>query len=116
MSAHVPASRTSRGAALAELRASTAPLPARRVWRLRLLLLALWAAVSFGGAWFARDLDFTFGGAWPLHEWMAAQGAILVFIGIMVVYAWVMRRVDDEHTEAQADAPPPEPVRPAADA
>ena len=77
------------------LRASTAPGPARRVWRLRAALLLVWASVSFGSAWFARELDFTVG-AWPLHEWMAAQGAVLVFIAIVAVYAWVMRRVDEE--------------------
>ena len=33
--------------------------PDARVAALKLGLLAVWAAVSFGGSYFARDLDFT---------------------------------------------------------
>ena len=42
-------------------------------------------------AFFARDLGQTVAG-WPLAFWLAAQGSVLVFIGIVVVYAWWMNR------------------------
>ena len=42
-------------------------------------------------AFFARDLGQTVAG-WPLNFWLAAQGSVLVFIGIVVVYAWWMNR------------------------
>lgn len=58
---------------------------------LRSLLLLLWVVVSFGGVFFARDLQMVVAG-WPLGFWFAAQGAVLVFIAIVVVFAWASNR------------------------
>jgi putative solute:sodium symporter small subunit len=66
-----------------------------RVRALKLGLLAVWAAVTFGAAYFARALDFVVFG-WPFGYWFAAQGAILTFIAILVVYAWAMNRLAPE--------------------
>jgi putative solute:sodium symporter small subunit len=63
-----------------------------RVLALKAGLLALWAAVSFGFTFFARDLQFMVG-PWPFDYWMAAQGAVLIFIAIIAVYAAVMKRL-----------------------
>lgn len=66
---------------------------------LRAALLLLWAAASFGVAFFARDLNQVVAG-WPLNYWWLAQGGVLLFIGVVMVYAWWMGRVapaaDDE--------------------
>lgn len=67
----------------------------RRVLALKLGLAALWIAVSFGGCYFARSLDFTVFG-WPLGYWVAAQGAVLAFIAIVAVHAWAMQRLVPE--------------------
>jgi putative solute:sodium symporter small subunit len=67
----------------------------RRVLGLKAALLAAWAAVSFGGTFFARDLQFSLG-QWPFGYWFAAQGAVLAFIAIVVVYAWAMGRLVPE--------------------
>jgi putative solute:sodium symporter small subunit len=63
-----------------------------RVLGLKAGLLALWAAVSFGVCFFARDLQFMVG-SWPFGYWMAAQGSVLIFIAILVVYATAMKRL-----------------------
>lgn len=64
----------------------------------------VWAAVSFGCCFFARDLQFMVAG-WPFNYWMAAQGAVLVFIAILAFYAWAMNRmVDDEADGSSRDA------------
>jgi putative solute:sodium symporter small subunit len=55
------------------------------------VLFLVWLVVSFGPSFFARDLTVMVGG-WPLYFWMAAQGSILLFICIVVVYAWLMNR------------------------
>jgi putative solute:sodium symporter small subunit len=73
---------------------STAP-PPPRVLALKLGLLAVWAAVSFLPVYFARDLRFTVLG-WPFGYWFAAQGALIAFIFIVVVYAWAMKRLQPE--------------------
>lgn len=59
---------------------------ARRAWPLHGGLFALWLLASFGVVFFARDLEATLLG-WPISFWYAAQGAMLVFIAIVVVYA-----------------------------
>lgn len=78
------------------------PDAARRAeqWRHRLrltgVLLALWFVVSFGVSFFARELTFSFFG-WPFSFWVAAQGALVVYVVIIFVYARAMDRLDDEN-------------------
>ncbi|KRD26789.1 MULTISPECIES: DUF4212 domain-containing protein [Acidovorax] len=75
--------------------------------KLKAGLLLLWALVSFGATYFARDLQVLVFGGWPLGYWIAAQGAVLVFIGIVVAYGWAMNRFerqDAEHRAATAAA------------
>jgi putative solute:sodium symporter small subunit len=74
-----------------------------RVLALKALLLAIWAAISFVCCYFARDLSFMAAG-WPFSYWMAAQGAVLGFIGIVAVYAVVMRRLAPEDSTDLHDA------------
>jgi putative solute:sodium symporter small subunit len=76
-----------------------------RVLWLKAVLLAVWAAVSFGLFFFARDLQFVIAG-WPFAYWMGAQGAILVFISIVVIYATVMKRLAPEDSEPDAGGGP----------
>lgn len=63
----------------------------RRNWRLHAVLLALWFVFSFGLTFFARDLPGHFF-SWPMAYWLAAQGSLLVFIGIVVVFALLANR------------------------
>ena len=50
----------------------------------------------------ARDLQALVIGGWPLGYWIAAQGAVLVFIGIVVVYGWAMNRFERQDAERLA--------------
>ena len=68
------------------------------------VLLLVWLLVSFGPSFFARDLSVMVRG-WPLYFWMAAQGSILMFICIVVIYAWLMNRWETQ--EAAAGRPLP---------
>ena len=68
---------------------------AQRNWHLHAVLLALWFVFSFGIVFFARDLSGTFF-SWPLAYWLTAQGALLVFIAIVVVFALVANRRSPE--------------------
>lgn len=78
----------------------------RRYWsrtrRITALLMALWLVVTFGVAWFARELAFSFFG-WPFSWWMAAQGALVVYVLIVAYYAHHMKRLDREHGVAEDD-------------
>ncbi len=72
--------------------------PARqRHWRtnrrVTAWLLAIWFVVTFVVAFFARELSFSFFG-WPFSFWVGAQGALLVYVLIIVCYAWQMNRIE----------------------
>lgn len=67
---------------------------------LKAVLLLAWAAVSFGVSFFARDLQFELAG-WPLNYWIAAQGSVLVFIAVVVLYASIMNRIDPDPADPE---------------
>lgn len=69
-----------------QLAKGEAPREPRSFDGLRVVLLVVWAVASFGVSWFARDLQHLVAG-WPFNFWFAAQGAVLVFLAIVVVYA-----------------------------
>lgn len=74
----------------------------RYVLRLTLALLLVWAVVTFGVAYFARELSFDFFG-WPFSFWVGAQGALIVYCLIVWLYArWMNQR--DAQVVAQAEA------------
>ena len=77
---------------------------------LRAALLIVWFLASFGVAFFARDLSMVVAG-WPLNFWWTAQGAVLVFIAVVMVYAAYMNRTESD----PATAPSPPPAEPGAD-
>lgn len=63
--------------------------------KLKALLLTVWVVFSFGTSYFARDLQALVPG-WSAAYWMAAQGAVLMFMLIIVVYCVAM-----DHFERQ---------------
>jgi len=66
----------------------------RRQWSLHAGLLALWFVASFGVVFFARDLQVLVAG-WPIGFWFAAQGSVLVFIFVVVYFAWAKNRREE---------------------
>ncbi|OYU42525.1 MAG: cation acetate symporter, partial [Burkholderiales bacterium PBB4] len=61
--------------------------------RYRAGLLGLWFAASFGWVFFADQLQWVVAG-WPVAVWLAAQGGVLLFVGIVVVWAYWANRHD----------------------
>lgn len=83
---------------------TAASRPVRRLWgdprggthrywaRLRSLtvvLLCIWLAITLLVPWFARDLNAWQLAGMPLGLWMASQGAITLYLALIVVYAVV---------------------------
>jgi putative solute:sodium symporter small subunit len=58
------------------------------------VLLCIWFGVSFVGPWFASDLDQLRLGDFPFGFWMASQGALIIFVLLIAVYAWWMDRIE----------------------
>ena len=73
------------------MRSSAAPWR----WHWHAALLVLWGLASFGVVFFARDLDRLFSTG-LLSFWFAAQGSVLVFLAIVVAYAWLENRREGE--------------------
>ncbi|HJV60555.1 MAG TPA: DUF4212 domain-containing protein [Albitalea sp.] len=74
----------------------------QRNLKLTALLLAIWFVASFVVTWFARELSFRFFG-WPFSFWVAAQGALIVYVAIVWTYARRMDRLDREFGVAEED-------------
>jgi putative solute:sodium symporter small subunit len=75
---------------------------ARAYWKsnrlLIVLLLAIWFLVSFGfSILFAEGLYDSKIGNLPASFWWAQQGAIMVFVILIFVYATVMDRLDRKY-------------------
>jgi putative solute:sodium symporter small subunit len=66
----------------------------QRTRSLTALLLALWLATSFCSVFFARELAGLTLFGWPLSFYLAAQGAALVYLAILAVYALRMNKFD----------------------
>lgn len=79
---------------------------ARRHWqlgqRVTAALLAVWFVVTFGVAYFARDLNGIVLG-WPFSFWVASQGAPVVYLTLVCVYAHTMNRLDRELGSAEGN-------------
>jgi putative solute:sodium symporter small subunit len=76
-----------------------------RTRRLTALLLVLWLVTGFCTAFFARELATLTVFGWPLSFYMAAQGASLMYLAILGVYALRMRHLDREFAR-RAGTPP----------
>lgn len=64
------------------------------LWYL-LILLTIWAAVSFGcGILFRKSLDTIVFGGFKLGFWFAQQGSIYVFVILIFVYVRLMNNLD----------------------
>jgi putative solute:sodium symporter small subunit len=66
----------------------------RRVLRITGGLLFAWLLVTLVGPWFARDLGGLSLFGFPLSFWVASQGALLLYLAIIVVYVLLMERLD----------------------
>lgn len=75
-------------------------------WRknvtMTIILLAIWAFVTYVIGFFARELSFSFFG-WPFSFWVGAQGALVIYVLIIGFYAWYMNKLDQEYGVAEGD-------------
>lgn len=97
-------------------------IAARSFWRrartLTGVLLAVWLLINLLVPWFARDLSSIGIGGFRVGYWLAAQGALFLYLAIIGVYVLVIERMERrylaEHQALdqpglpgpRADAPP----------
>lgn len=65
--------------------------------RLTAITLLIWAAVSFGAAFFVESLNTVVIFGFPLGYYMGAQGSLIVFVLLIANYARAMNAVDHKY-------------------
>lgn len=72
----------------------------KEYWRknvtMTMILLAVWAIITYVVGWLARDLSFNFFG-WPFSFWVGAQGALALYVVLIWYYAHYMGKLDKEY-------------------
>ena len=71
----------------------------RRTRRLTNILLAIWFGVTFAAIFYARELAGLTLFGWSVSFYLAAQGALLVYLGVVGIYALKMRALDTQYGE-----------------
>ena len=65
-------------------------------------LLLVWFIASYGfGIIFSNFLDKIKIGGFKLGFWFAQQGSIFVFVILIFVYVWLMKKLDKKHTDKE---------------
>lgn len=73
--------------------------------RLVLSLLSVWFIISFGcGILFVDALDTIRFGGFKLGFWIAQQGSIFVFVGLILYYIRAMDRLDSKYNLESSQA------------
>jgi putative solute:sodium symporter small subunit len=65
-----------------------------RLRRLTFVLLGLWFLGNLALPWFARDLSKLSILGFPGGFWVVAQGALLVYLGLVVAYSAIVNRME----------------------
>ena len=72
--------------------------------RLMLLLLSVWALVSFGfGIVWVDELNSIQFYGFKLGFWFAQQGAIFTFVVLIFIYIWCMNALDKKFAVDEGD-------------
>ncbi|MDX9884411.1 DUF4212 domain-containing protein [Thauera sp.] len=70
----------------------------RAYWRrnltLTVTLLSVWFGVTFVGGYFADELNTLSFLGFPLGFYLFAQGSLLIYLVIIVIYVFAMNRLD----------------------
>jgi putative solute:sodium symporter small subunit len=74
----------------------------RSCLRITVSLMTIGFLVTFVIAFYARELGGLLFG-WPFSFWMAAQGALVVYLALVCIYARAMRRLDARFGVAEDD-------------
>lgn len=64
---------------------------------LMVVLLSIWAIVSYGcSIIFVEQLNAIRIGGFPLGFWFAQQGSIYIFVVLIFIYHFRMKKIDEE--------------------
>ena len=67
------------------------------------ILLLVWFVATFVEAWYARELNTVTFLGFPLGFYMSAQGSLAIYVAIIGIYAYLMRKLDKEYNVDEGD-------------
>jgi putative solute:sodium symporter small subunit len=67
------------------------------------VLLVIWFVVTYVIGYFATELNSIRFFGWPLPFYMAAQGALIIYVILIWYYARYMNRLDKQYDVAEGD-------------
>ena len=65
--------------------------------RLMIITLFIWAIVSYGAAVIASGLNNIIIFGFPMGYYMGAQGALIVFVILNIIYSSMMNQIDKKY-------------------
>lgn len=65
--------------------------------RITAVLLVIWFVVTYVASFYARELNEIVVLGFPLGFYLGAQGSLIVYVLIIVFYAWYMNRLDRKY-------------------
>lgn len=71
--------------------------------RLIIILLAIWAAVTYLPVLFINQFNAIVIGGFPLGYYMGAQGSLIVFVVMIFYYAYAMNKLDEKYGLSDRD-------------
>jgi len=77
----------------------------RKNLRLTSILLFIWIIFTFVTSGFARELNAIGFFGFPLGFYMSAQGSVIIYVGIIWIYAKYMNRLDERY-RSRGERPP----------
>ena len=79
----------------------------KEYWRKNLaitaILLGVWFIATFVEGWYARELNNVTVLGFPLGFYMSAQGSLIIYVVIIGIYAWYMKKLDKEYDVDEGD-------------
>ncbi|MBI3899964.1 MAG: DUF4212 domain-containing protein [Gammaproteobacteria bacterium] len=75
----------------------------QRNLKITAILLAIWFVVTYVVGFYARELNEITVLGFPLGFYMAAQGALIVYVVLIFYYAHYMNRLDREYGVAEEE-------------
>lgn len=76
----------------------------RNIRRVTVMLLAVWLAVTLALPWFAAELNAYRIGRFPLGFWLSSQGAVGIYVVLIVAYIWAVEMIEDAWHDAREAA------------
>lgn len=72
----------------------------RNIRRVTVMLLVVWLVVTLALPWYVTELNLLRIGRFPLGFWLTSQGAVGIYVVLIVAYIWAVEMIEDAWHDA----------------